>query len=636
MSEGRLDIVVPVIRAAAAPRLLDLAESLLRHHGGTGRLLGVVEVPYGRPIARSVTVARRYRTLLQRITSLPGLQEAGVGVQVRVTHDVAVGIREAVYESGANLLILEWPGLASHRGHRFGAVVDDLVSDPPTDLLLVRHGGDRGGEPETLRSILVPIRGGASARLALTAARALASFHGASLTAMHAYRAGQPEDRRRRESRQFHQLVESAAEPRPTVLEVDAPHPGRAILEEAARHQAVVLGAYSEAVRSPTVVGSALERTVRRLPGTVVIAKSASAGRPPVDPELPYPFGRDTRPSVSTLVDRWFAENTFHSREFKDLARLVQLKKSQGLTISLALPTRNEEATIGKIIRVITEDLVERYPLLDEVVVIDSASTDRTVEIARGMGVSVLDHRRILPSMGSYQGKGEALWKSLYALKGDVIAWCDTDISNIHPQFVFGVLGPLLADPRIGYVKGFYRRPLNFGSDLLTAGGGRVTELTARPIINLFYPELSGILQPLSGEYAGRRELLEKVPFFTGYGVEMGLLIDILETFGLNRIAQSDLGMRIHRNQELFELSKMAFAIMQVALKRLGDRHRIHLLEEVNRNMKLIHYSGDRFFLEVKDIEDQERQPIVILPDYGARRQAVGAGDTAAESALGV
>ena len=635
MPEGRLDIVVPVNRAAAAPRLLDLAESLLRRRGGSGRLLGVVEVPYGSPIARSVTIARRYRALLQRITSLPGLKEAGIIVQVRVTHDVATGIREAVYESGANLLILDWPGLTSHRGHRFGAVVDDLVADPPTDLLLVRHGADRGAETTPLKSVLVPVRGGASARLALTAAQALADFHAASLTAMHAYRTGQPRDRRRHERQRFHQLVEGAGDPRPTLLEVDAAHPGRAILQEAARHQAVVLGAYSVPVRSPTVVGSALERTVRRLPGTVVIAKSASAGRPPADPEMAHPFIRAGRPSVSTLVDRWFAENTFHSREFRDLDRLVQLKRSQGLTISLGLPTRNEEATIGKIIRVITEELVERHPLLDEVVVIDSASTDRTVEIARGLGVPVIDHRRILPAVGSYQGKGEALWKSLHLLKGDIIAWCDTDISNIHPQFVFGVVGPLLADPRIGYVKGFYRRPLNFGSELLTAGGGRVTELTARPIINLFYPELSGILQPLSGEYAGRRELLEKVPFFTGYGVEMGLLIDILETFGLNGIAQSDLGMRIHRNQELFELSKMAFAIMQVALKRLGDRHRIHLLEEVNRNMKLIHYSEDRFFLEVKDIEDQERQPIVILPDYLARRQAIGAGDVADEEALG-
>jgi glucosyl-3-phosphoglycerate synthase len=234
--------------------------------------------------------------------------------------------------------------------------------------------------------------------------------------------------------------------------------------------------------------------------------------------------------------------------------------------------------------------------------------------------VPVIVHSDILPSQGSFTGKGEALWKSLHRLDGDLIVWCDTDISNIHPQFVYGVLGPLLTDPRIGYVKGFYRRPLKFGGELETAGGGRVTELTARPVLNLYYPELSGLLQPLSGEYAGRRELLEKIPFFTGYGVEIGHLIDILEGFGLNRIAQVDLGVRIHRNQDLLDLSKMAFAILHVAMKRLGDRHRIQLLEEANRSMKLIHYENDRFFLEVKETANDERPPIALLTEYRARR----------------
>jgi len=335
---------------------------------------------------------------------------------------------------------------------------------------------------------------------------------------------------------------------------------------------------------------------------------------------------------IQTVVDRWFAENTFHSREFKDIARLVSLKLEQGLTLSLGLPTLNESATIGNIIEVMQRALVEEHPLIDEIVVIDSGSTDDTVEIARSLGVRVHAHPDVLPEYGSFVGKGEALWKSLHLLRGDLVAWCDTDISNIQPQFVYGVVGPLLTDPRVGYVKGFYRRPLNFGGELQTAGGGRVTELTARPILNLFYPELSGLLQPLSGEYAGRRELLERMPFFTGYGVEIGHLIDILESFGLNRLAQVDLGVRIHRNQELFDLSKMAFAIMQVAVKRLGDRHRMHLLEEVNRTMKLIHYSDDRFFLELKDISDEERPPMFSIPAYLARRQQLQNGGAAVEA----
>jgi glucosyl-3-phosphoglycerate synthase len=405
------------------------------------------------------------------------------------------------------------------------------------------------------------------------------------------------------------------------VIEVESSQPSEAITQEGLKYGVVVLGAYAEASRSSGVVGSRLARTVARLPGTVILAKSAKAADP-ILPSDPWALPATSRgPNISSVVDRWFAENTFHSREFRDVRRLVELKRAQRLSISLALPTLNEGATIGKIISVLKTRLVERHPLLDEIVVIDSNSTDATVEIARSHGVPVYKHADVLAELGSFHGKGEALWKSLHVLRGDIVVWCDTDISNIHPQFVYGTIGPLLTDPRIAYVKGFYRRPLQFGGKLETAGGGRVTELVARPLINLFYPELSGLLQPLSGEYAGRRQVLERLPFFTGYGVETGHLIDILENFGLNRIAQTDLGVRIHRNQELLDLSKMAFAIMQVALKRLGDRHRMHLLEEVNRSMKLIHYGNDRFFLELIEIADWERPPIASVPEYLFGRQ---------------
>ncbi|MBJ7599859.1 MAG: glucosyl-3-phosphoglycerate synthase [Candidatus Nephthysia bennettiae] len=364
------------------------------------------------------------------------------------------------------------------------------------------------------------------------------------------------------------------------------------------------------------MLSSRLAETVRQLPGTVILAKSARAATPILGDEVAAPTFAIPPTEVSTTVDKWFAENTFHSREFRDVQRLVELKRRQGLTISLGLPTLNESATIGRILATLKGELMDEVPLLDEVVVIDSASTDSTVEIAREAGAKVVQHSEILADLGSFQGKGEALWKSLHVLTGDIVVWCDTDISNIHSQFVYGVVGPILNDSRISYVKGFYRRPLKFGRELETAGGGRVTELVARPLINLFYPELSGLLQPLSGEYAGRREVLERLPFFTGYGVETGHLIDLLENFGLNSIAQTDLGVRIHRNQELFDLSKMAFAIMQVALKRLGDRHRMHLLEEINRSMKLIHYNNDRFSLEVMEIADWERPPMAAIPEY--------------------
>jgi glucosyl-3-phosphoglycerate synthase len=254
-------------------------------------------------------------------------------------------------------------------------------------------------------------------------------------------------------------------------------------------------------------------------------------------------------------------------------------------------------------------------------VVIDSDSTDRTVEIATELGVPVVRHSQILRELGTYTGKGEALWKSLHVLDGDIVAWIDTDISNIQPRFVYGLLGPLLREPRIGYVKGFYQRPIKQGDKLVPEGGGRVTELMARPLINLFFPELSGMIQPLSGEYAGRRELLESLPFFTGYSVEIGLLIDIIEASGLQAIGQVDLERRIHRNQPLGNLSQMAYVILAGAIRKLEERHRIELLTEVGRGMKVIAQERDRFSLEVREIGDELRPPIRTIPAYLERRR---------------
>jgi glucosyl-3-phosphoglycerate synthase len=625
LPERKTRLLIPITRAQAASGLLEVAQAIMARENGSGHLLGVVEIPPGKPIAGSVTVARRYRALLQRITGLEGRERAGLGVQVRVAHNIAQGIREAAYENAVDLIVLEWPGLGRPR-RLVDRNLEDLIANPPADLILVRPDPEHREWPFPGGDVLVPVRGGPSAALALRVAVALAQSREAALTVLHVYDPRQSPERRQRDQGQFQELLREHGAREANVIEAEAVKPNAAILEAAGEHQAVVLGAYAETARSPILVGSQLTEAVRRLEGTVILAKSARAAMHQVsDPEsAPHPIlGRQLE--LSSLVDKWFAENTFHSREFRDVRRLVDLKRQQGLTISLGLPTLNEAATIGKIIRILRDELMDRHHLLDEIVVIDSGSTDSTIGIAQELGVPVVEHMSVMPELGAFAGKGEALWKSLHLMHGDIVAWCDTDISNIHPQFVYGVVGPLLTDPRIGYVKGFYRRPLNFGGALQTAGGGRVTELAARPVINLFYPELSGLLQPLSGEYAGRRELLEKLPFFTGYGVEMGHLIDILESFGLNRIAQTDLGVRIHRNQELFDLTKMAFAIMQVTLKRLGDRHRIHLLEEVNRSMKLIHYTNDRFFLEVMEIADWERPPMATVPEYLARRHQLAA-----------
>ncbi|MDR2662363.1 MAG: glucosyl-3-phosphoglycerate synthase, partial [Treponema sp.] len=285
------------------------------------------------------------------------------------------------------------------------------------------------------------------------------------------------------------------------------------------------------------------------------------------------------------MADDTLLAKTWHHSKFSDIGALVSLKQKKGLKISLAFPTLNEEATIGKEILIIRTELMDRYPLLDEIAVIDSSSKDNTRKVAEQFGAKVFTSKVILPKYGTFRGKGENLWKSLYVLEGDIIVWVDADISNISPKFVYGLLGPLLEDNRVGYVKAFYERPIRSSRGISASGGGRVTEILVRPLFSLFFPELARFVQPLSGEYAGRRSLLERLPFSVGYGVELGHLIDILEMEGINALAQVDLDMRIHRNQTTEALGRMSYGILRTFFERaekygkskllfaLGDRH---------------------------------------------------------------
>jgi len=315
-------------------------------------------------------------------------------------------------------------------------------------------------------------------------------------------------------------------------------------------------------------------------------------------------------------IDSWLATNTFHHSKFWDLNALVQEKQKQNLKISLCIPTLNEEKTIGKEIVIFNSELVQRYPVLDEIAVIDSDSSDQTREVAAAFGAQVYLSREILPAYGEQRGKGENLWKAIYQLEGDIIVYIDADIKNIHPRFVYGLVAPLIFRPEIQYVKAFYDRPLASSQGIRPSGGGRVTEILIRPLFSLFFPELTALIQPLSGEYAVRRQVLDKIPFPIGYGVETSHLIDVYHRWGLGAIAQTDLDRRVHRNQPTRDLGRMAFGILQTFLKRVEALGILGNLPELSTTLRQFQVNNNVFEEIPLNIIEEERPPMIDIPEY--------------------
>lgn len=315
-------------------------------------------------------------------------------------------------------------------------------------------------------------------------------------------------------------------------------------------------------------------------------------------------------------INDWLKNNTYHHSQFSNIKELVELKNAQRVSISLCIPTLNEEKTIGKEIVLFKSELMERFPLLDEIAVIDSGSEDRTLEVASSFGADTYLASDILPDLEDKKGKGENLWKAIYQLKGDIIVYIDADIKNIHPRFVYGLVAPLLLKPEVHYVKAFYDRPLAFSDSIRPSGGGRVTEILTRPLFSLFFPDLTAIIQPLSGEYAVRRDVIEKIPFPIGYGVETSHLIDIYEEYGLTAFAQTDLDQRVHRNQTTRALGKMSFGILQTFLQRLKKKHKIENFPELNRIFRQFQVRDETFETIEYNIMEYERPPMISIKEY--------------------
>jgi len=582
-------ILIPLVHDGPGLHALDLA----RLFDTEIILVGVVVVPREQSLSTGVAAARSLRRSLRSFGRGKNITSKS---QVIVSYEPWHELSKMLQEEKPDLLLLEFEAHLEE----LRVSLSTVLMRPPCDVALIR--GRITSKPG---DVLVPVRGGPHAELAL---RVGLGLHSNTVETLHIHQpAGQAANRDaafKGLDRVLRQLPEVKKQ---SEITDDA---AKVILQHAKSKDVIVMGTTAQPRRSSVSLGPVADHILSEAPCMVIAVKS---GRP-----LPHTVydERAGVQAISILVDKWFAENTFHANEFNHLRDLLRIKQRQGVSISLALPALNEEETVGKIIRMMKKELMERTQILDEIVLIDSNSADRTREIAKKEGIAVHIHQQILESMGMRSGKGEALWKSLFVTRGDIIVWIDTDIVNIHPRFVYGLIGPLLQNPKIKFVKGFYRRPLKVGQKMQAGGGGRVTELTARPLLNLFYPELSGIIQPLSGEYAGRRNALEQATFFSGYGVETGLLIDIYERHGLSAIAQVDLLERIHHNQHLEALSKMSFAIIQTVMRKLEKRIGRPVLEDVNRSMKLIRHDSKGYYLDVEEIAELERPPMLEVKEY--------------------
>ena len=336
-------------------------------------------------------------------------------------------------------------------------------------------------------------------------------------------------------------------------------------------------------------------------------------------------------------VEQWLKRRSWSAAD-RPPARLLAAKRAAGRagTVSVVLPALDEEATVGAIVETIRSELMsDDMPLVDELVVLDSGSRDRTARVAAEAGARVVHRDEVLPRLPALPGKGEVLWRSLLVTSGEIVCFVDADLRDFRASFVSGIVGPLLTEPDVRLVKAMYDQPLGAGAGApAEAGtapgpggpalGGRVTELVARPLLNLHWPQLAGFVQPLGGEYAARRSLLEQLPFPVGYGVELAMLVDALDLVGLDALAQVDVGVRLHRHQDDQALGRMAATIYRTAQARLTGSPLVRpVLTQFDRA------PDGGFAPSVHEIAAVERPPMAGIAEYAARRER-GCGDQVA------
>ena len=435
-------VLVPIVHGCVDDSAFDLALRLAPEVV----LVGIVPLAADEAMSTGAIKAQELRSAMR---PLGKGDQVRVRAQVLVTADPWKELRDVVQTEQPDLLVLELDSMLP----TMKLTPSMALSRPPCDVAIVR--GNLVPHPR----VFVPVRGGPFSELAV---RLSLSLHAPVLQCATVQLRG--DDQPSTPLLALQRVLQGLPEVTQRAIVTD--DVAKTIVAESQSVDLVVMGATAQAVSNGITLGPVAQRVLDESETPVIIVGTQ---RP-----MPASFTDETAgaQAISILVDKWFAENTFHAGEFDDIEQLVALKREQGVTISLALPALNEEESVGRVISTVKEALMDRAPLLDEIVLIDSNSQDRTREIAREMGVPVHIHQELLPELGARRGKGEALWKSLLVTKGDIVAWIDTDIANIHPRFVYGIVGPMLMNPRVQFVKGFYRRPLKTDEGMQASGGG--------------------------------------------------------------------------------------------------------------------------------------------------------------------
>lgn len=578
-------------------------------------LLGLVRMPSDEPLAFGMLAARELRSRLQRVKTSHG---SPVRVKVRVTHDLWTDVTQLVQQDGFDLMVVGYPaGPEAHADE----VLEGLAR-PPCDLALV-HGAPLPGK---VRNVVVPVRGGPYAEVAIRLALTIGKAHGASVKVLHVRPAARDQGAGEEGEAAYAGLSGVLSDLQGVARqEIETDDPLGAILEAAQEASLLVMGSAAR-LRGPSL-GPIADRVMRESPVPVMLVRSQR----PVPMEASGPAMAEG--AIALLVDKWLAENTYYADEFGDADELLASKSRCGMTISLVLPACNNEATIGKVIRALKPALYDKTALLDEIVVVDEGSVDRTCEIAADLGVPVYSQREILSQYGELAGKGEAFWKSLFLTRGDLIVWLDPEIANSGPQFVQALLGPLLRDRRCQYVGG-YGRWKSDSDERAHSAVSHLSELVVRPLVNLLHPQLAGVLQPFSGVCAARRDALESLPFHAGGGVQPGLLIAMYQRYGLPSIAQVDLQEPLSRAGDplsMETLAESAHGTFQVFIGDLERHHGLVLVDDINRTMKMVRRypvpdraDAERLHLEVRDVREHVRPPMIEIPEYVASRGESG------------